>query len=200
MAPKRPRDNDSEDVKYEQVCKRRRMLALKVRRKGITAEPDKPTLTVRVAKRPRRDSDSDSEDPTNGSSLKRFKVFPGTSKVATEYMKEAEVKNTRTVFVPMAINTDKVKSLIKHHMKRYSRFNPVKTCQKPARSQEAPAISLSEVESMCLKAMKEKEEQLKMEYEGVLSSRMVEMYESFIKFNNDVMRVDPGADLSSYLS
>ncbi|ESO03562.1 hypothetical protein HELRODRAFT_185607 [Helobdella robusta] len=63
-----------------------------------------------------------------------------------------------------------------------------------------PRFTLKQASILCEKAMKEKEKIWKLEYEQILSSRLAEQYECFLKFNNDSMYRGPKEQASSYVS
>lgn len=50
---------------------------------------------------------------------------------------------------------------------------------------EAPLFTFRQVSLVCERMLKEREQQIKEEYDKVLTSKLAEQYESFLKFNHD---------------
>lgn len=59
----------------------------------------------------------------------------------------------------------------------------------PPRGKEQPTLTLKQVTILCERLWKEREENLRQEYDQVLNERLTEQYDSFLKFTQDqIMR------------
>lgn len=59
----------------------------------------------------------------------------------------------------------------------------------PPRGKDQPALTIKQVVSLCERLWKEREEKLREEYDTVLTDRLAEQYDSFLKFTQDqIMR------------
>lgn len=65
---------------------------------------------------------------------------------------------------------------------------------------DQPLLTLKQAGLVCERMIREKEEKLKEEYEKVLSTKLVEQYEAFLKFNHDELYRHFGETASSYVS
>jgi hypothetical protein len=65
---------------------------------------------------------------------------------------------------------------------------------------EAPLFTFRQVSLVCERMLKEREEQIRQEYDKVLISKMAEQYEAFLKFNHDQLHRRFGESAASYVS
>jgi hypothetical protein len=68
------------------------------------------------------------------------------------------------------------------------------------RKPDVPLFTMKELKLLCERAMKEKENEIREEYEKALSNRLIEQYESFLKFNDDQLYRRAGECAASYVS
>ncbi|XP_075910626.1 akirin-2-like isoform X3 [Petromyzon marinus] len=64
----------------------------------------------------------------------------------------------------------------------------------------SPLLTLRQVALICERAMREREDSLREEYEGVLTTKLSEQYDAFVKFNHDQMLRRYGERPASYVS
>ncbi|CAM9153526.1 unnamed protein product [Lampetra fluviatilis] len=76
---------------------------------------------------------------------------------------------------------------------------PAPTAAPPAHH-SSPLLTLRQVALICERAVREREESLREEYEGVLTSKLSEQYDAFVKFNHDQMLRRYGERPASYVS
>lgn len=69
-----------------------------------------------------------------------------------------------------------------------------------SRGKEQPLFTLSQVIMICERMLKEQESRIKEEYDKVLSCKLAEQYDSFVRFNQDQMRRRFGENTASYVS
>lgn len=69
-----------------------------------------------------------------------------------------------------------------------------------SRGREQPLFTLSQVIMICERMLKEQESRIKEEYDKVLSCKLAEQYDSFVRFNQDQMRRRFGDNAASYVS
>ncbi|XP_071818473.1 akirin-2-like [Apostichopus japonicus] len=69
-----------------------------------------------------------------------------------------------------------------------------------SRGKEQPLFTLSQVIMICERMLKEQESRMKEEYDKVLSCKLAEQYDSFVRFNQDQMRRRFGDNAASYVS
>lgn len=55
----------------------------------------------------------------------------------------------------------------------------------PTSKKDVPVFSLRQVSLVCERLLKDREEQIRQEYDKVLSGKLAEQYEAFLKFNHD---------------
>jgi len=67
-------------------------------------------------------------------------------------------------------------------------------------SRETPLLTLRQVGLVCERLLKEREDQLREEYEKVLNDKLTEQYESFLRFNHDQLNRRFGETAASYVS
>lgn len=65
---------------------------------------------------------------------------------------------------------------------------------------EQPIFTLKQVVMLCERLLKEREEQLKVEYDKALTCKLAEQYEAFLKFNHDQLHRRFGETAASYVS
>lgn len=59
-------------------------------------------------------------------------------------------------------------------------------CSRPIRSLDSvPIFTLSQVTTLCERLVKEREEEIRQEFETILSCKLAEQYEAFLKFSHD---------------
>jgi hypothetical protein len=68
------------------------------------------------------------------------------------------------------------------------------------RSRETPLLTLRQVGLVCERLLKEREDQLREEYDKVLNEKLTEQYEAFLKFNYDQLNRRYGETAASYVS
>lgn len=141
--------------------------------------------------------DIDSELSHYERSVKRRRIMPATIQAVLAH-REVRKENVSDNFAPCAINSEDVKARIKYHVKRCHKINH--STQERKQPNETPTISVTELEKMCERAMKDREVEVRREYDNALSCRLMELYESFLKFNSDMMTTGPWTEISSYVS
>ncbi|XP_050390399.1 akirin-2 [Patella vulgata] len=65
---------------------------------------------------------------------------------------------------------------------------------------DIPLFTFRQVSMICDRMIKDREEQIQGEYDGVLSSKLAEQYEAFLKFNHDQLQKRFGDAPMSYVS
>lgn len=65
---------------------------------------------------------------------------------------------------------------------------------------DTPLLSLRQVGLVCERLLKEREEQLREEYDKVLNDKLTEQYEAFLRFNHDQLNRRFGETAASYVS
>lgn len=70
----------------------------------------------------------------------------------------------------------------------------------PGRKTEVPLFTLRQVSLVCERMLKEREEQIREEYDKVLTSKLAEQYEAFLKFNHDMLHRKFDERPASYVS
>ncbi|XP_061435453.1 akirin-2-like [Lethenteron reissneri] len=74
------------------------------------------------------------------------------------------------------------------------------TAAPPPAHHSSPLLTLRQVALICERAVREREDSLREEYEGVLTSKLSEQYDAFVKFNHDQMLRRYGERPASYVS
>lgn len=70
----------------------------------------------------------------------------------------------------------------------------------PNSKKEVPLFSLRQVSLVCERMLKEREDQIKEEYDKVLTNKIAEQYEAFLKFNHDQLHRRYNESAASYVS
>lgn len=65
---------------------------------------------------------------------------------------------------------------------------------------DVPVLTLKEVGLVCERMLREKEEQIREEYDRALACRLSEQYDAFLKFNQDQLHLRIGEEAASYVS
>lgn len=73
-------------------------------------------------------------------------------------------------------------------------------CSPPLHCRDTPVLSLRQVGLVCERMMKEREDQIREEYDKVLGDKLNEQYEAFLKFNHDQLHRKFGETAASYVS
>jgi len=68
------------------------------------------------------------------------------------------------------------------------------------RRKDVPMFTLKQVGLVCERMMKERQEELQQEYEKLLTAKLSEQYEAFLKFNQDQLQRRYGETAASYVS
>lgn len=70
----------------------------------------------------------------------------------------------------------------------------------PTGKKDVPVFSLRQVSIVCERLLKDREEQIRQEYDKVLSGKLAEQYEAFLKFNHDQLQRRYHEAPASYVS
>lgn len=70
----------------------------------------------------------------------------------------------------------------------------------PHAKKDVPLFTFRQVSLICERLIREREEEVKEQYDKVLSCKMAEQYESFLKFNHDQLHRRFGKSEMSYVS
>jgi len=65
---------------------------------------------------------------------------------------------------------------------------------------DVPLFTIKQVGLVCERMMKEREEKLQEEYDQILTAKLSEQYEAFLKFNQDQLHRQFGESAASYVS
>lgn len=65
---------------------------------------------------------------------------------------------------------------------------------------DVPLFSLRQVGMVCERLLKEREDQIRQEYDKVLTGKLAEQYEAFLKFNHDQLHRRFQESAASYVS
>jgi len=65
---------------------------------------------------------------------------------------------------------------------------------------DVPVFTLKQVGLVCERMLREKEEQIREEYDRTLACRLSEQYDAFLKFNHDQLHRRMGEEAASYVS
>jgi len=76
----------------------------------------------------------------------------------------------------------------------------VPSANSPGTKRDQPLFSLRQVTMICERMLKERDEQLKEEYDKVLNQKLGEQYDAFVKFNYDQLQRRFGETPLSYVS
>ncbi|XP_070567728.1 akirin-2-like [Ptychodera flava] len=95
-------------------------------------------------------------------------------------------------------------SSLGQHVQLLSSLSPsVSSCVSPSSSpsrREQPIFTLRQVIMLCERLLKEREEQIREEYDKTLTCKLAEQYEAFLKFNHDQLHRRFGETAASYVS
>ncbi|ELU00237.1 hypothetical protein CAPTEDRAFT_21087 [Capitella teleta] len=70
----------------------------------------------------------------------------------------------------------------------------------PSGKKDVPLLSLRQVGMVCERLLKEQEEHIREEYDKVLTNKLAEQYEAFLKFNHDQLHRRFQESAASYVS
>lgn len=70
----------------------------------------------------------------------------------------------------------------------------------PTGKKDVPLFSLRQVGMVCERLLKEREDQIRQEYDQVLTGKLAEQYEAFLKFNHDQLHRRFQESAASYVS
>lgn len=65
---------------------------------------------------------------------------------------------------------------------------------------DTPLFTFKQVSMVCERMLKEREEEIRQEYDKVLTCKLAEQYEAFLKFNHDQLHRRFGESAASYVS
>ncbi|XP_019851261.1 PREDICTED: akirin-2-like isoform X3 [Amphimedon queenslandica] len=70
----------------------------------------------------------------------------------------------------------------------------------PSASKDQPLFTMKQVTMICQRMLKEREETLKAEYDKILSAKLLEQYDAFVKFSHDQVERRFAESAFSYVS
>ncbi|XP_060603112.1 akirin-2-like [Ruditapes philippinarum] len=120
--------------------------------------------------------------------------FPHSSSNLSPPNSPSQSTSTDNVASPSAMDSSSVQSLVQ------CSSNSLFTALSPNK-RDIPLFTFKQVSMICERMLKERESQIREQYNSVLTCKMAEQYEAFLKFNHDQIQKRFSSDtVASYVS